>query len=146
MNPDSLRQLLAVAKPMTLASILPLALGLIETGDRNGVDMGPPLRPLLIALAAIQGISFPGATTDQLTQPSRAEQIDSLYDELAELAEAALIDPAFEDDYRAVLGQLRELQGREAAELETRFRARAHLDPAMLEDALARADRLLSET
>lgn len=143
MNPELLRQVLATVKVVTLASVLPLVIGLIEAGDRVGNDVAPQLRPLVIALAMAEGVSVPGMTSAELTNPSREAQIDALYAQLADLAEATSIDPGFEGEYRECLGRLRLLQEEEAAELEVAFRARDHVDLATLDAALARADRLL---
>lgn len=77
-------------------------------------------------------------------EPSREDAIDRLYAELRPLMSRAVSDPSLRGEVDAKLSQLRELQSKEADEMQKRFEAGLLLKPGEGWQALDRANELLA--
>lgn len=69
-------------------------------------------------------------------------EITRLYAEIRSLIVRSASDPSLKDEIDPLMKRLRMLQEQEAEEMERRFRARLSVQPEVIRELLARAERL----
>jgi hypothetical protein len=126
----------------------PVIFGLLATLDAAGFDARADLLPLLALTPPATRLPPDAAETlgaylQRFLQPTRDDVINSLYDELAELAAVLPSDPGLRPDYDERLAELRRFQEEEAAEVKAELLAARALDPRTLDDAIAVAEEML---
>lgn len=131
--------------PVSFSALVPVVIGLCLSADEVGLDLRPRLLPCLALTAAAEGRLDPflAHELERVLHPSRQEQIAALYDTLAELASTP-DEPDARAEYDVRLAELRALQREDAADLERLLVQQRALDPQKLNDAMARAQEILS--